>query len=133
MGRQSITNHPNLQETVMKKPDYRYEIMSYDAREISSQVIDQNELDAIDGKTHDCVIDIARGVFAFRDESGRWVSHETNWPGLGLVTMSILQNLQLDPGKFLSAKRIAYLSDLPALRRSGTLAARVRAPAQSSA
>lgn len=110
----------------MKKPNHKYDITFYDGLETSSRIISNEELEKIATDQYDCVIDHVNGVFSFRLASGERMWYEGDWPGLGPVTLILLQTLQMDPGKFLSPRRIADLTDYPSLSDHGALAQRVR-------
>lgn len=102
-----------------------YDLTSYDGHEVVARTIDREGLEALDPQQFDHFIATHIGVFAFRNELGRWIEYSQTWPRLGPVGIKVIRALQLNPGDFLTPRDIAELTSYDSLRQNENLAARI--------
>jgi DNA-binding winged helix-turn-helix (wHTH) protein len=110
-----------------RKKRRRYEVGTYDLKEVEFQVLAAEEHAAIDLTSRDFAYSTVDGTVGFRTREGKWIEHEHRWPGVGEVGLKLLQALLLNAGDYLGPKQLAALTGVRTLRENGNVAARVSA------
>lgn len=101
--------------------DYRWLVETYDGERKKSLTVSSNQLEEIDIKQYDHVLDYARAIWAYRDKAGKWIVNEGTWKGLGAVTLSIIEAVQDRPGICMTPVMLSNKTGNEKLEMNGTV------------
>jgi len=111
-----------------KPPPMKFEVTTYDGKEVEVKTMTREEVEAINPKDYDYYMAKCFGILAFRTGSGEWIEHRNgNWPRLGGKTLDLLRAIQINPGLFQTCSDLAELTGNEAYFDANPVSARILA------
>lgn len=111
-----------------RNADIRFQVTVYGASDIDTQIMDREQVMAVDLKSYDCCRAKGLGIYGFRDPgSGEWISfgQGKSQGVIGPTAGKILEAIQWNPGVYLNPTELFDLTGEESLMDGANFASRV--------
>ncbi len=103
----------------------RYELIVYENRQFSKDVITKEEFLTMQRDAFDHVLAVDLGLWCFRTRDGRWIENDLSEVSIGDTSLKVLECIQCEPGEFSSPNDVAEITGIDSMREPNNLSARL--------